>query len=230
MAVVVALGAFLTGCDPWGGKAAAYRAGSASSTRAVTAPFERVEADGATITVGAPFAPLTVRLYEDPRCPYCGQFERTGGGPQLAAMLKDGRVRVQYVMASFLDGRLGGEGSHRAVNALRAAAERGRFAEYHALLYAHQPEESEDGFTDAYLLELAGQVDGLRSPSFDAEVKGMRHRGFVAAAQAAYEEAGAPGTPTMEIAGARLPDAVRGALYDRDTFARLMRFVQNPGA
>ncbi|GAA5016690.1 hypothetical protein GCM10023335_42640 [Streptomyces siamensis] len=51
--------------------------------------------------------------------------------------------------ASFLDDRVGGSGSKRAVNALRAALEEGKFVEYHEVLYANQPEESVDGCTDA---------------------------------------------------------------------------------
>lgn len=90
---------------------------------------------------------------------------------------------TEYTLGSFLDDRVGGSGSKKAVNALRAALEAGKFAEYHEVLYAHQPEEAVDGFTDAYLLELAGQVDGLRGPAFDSAVKSMKYRAFVTASE-----------------------------------------------
>ncbi|KQX65456.1 hypothetical protein [Streptomyces sp. Root1310] len=57
---------------------------------------------------------------------------------------------------------------------LERALEEDKFAEYHELLYANQPEESVDGYTDAYLLELADQVEGLCGPTFDAAVKTIR--------------------------------------------------------
>lgn len=76
----------------------------------------------------------------------------------------DRRTRTEYTMASFLDDRLGGGGSKKAVNALRAALGEGKFVEYHEVLYANQPEESVDGYTTTALLDLAGEVEGLRDP------------------------------------------------------------------
>ncbi|WP_317633433.1 thioredoxin domain-containing protein [Streptomyces sp. HUAS TT20] len=127
---------------------------------------EKLGADGTTIMVGDPEASLTVHLYEDPRCPYCRQFETTGGAPELQDATVQRKAKTECTVASFLDGRLGGSGSKRAVNALRAALAAGKFTEYHAVLYANQPDESVDGFTDTHLLKLAGKVEGLRSSQY----------------------------------------------------------------
>ncbi|MHB9856948.1 DsbA family protein [Streptomyces sp. YIM S03343] len=191
---------------------------------------ERLAADGTTITVGDPHATMTVHLYEDPRCPVCKEFESTGAPALEDANLRRD-TRTEYTMASFLDDRLGGSGSRKAVNALRAALKEGKFTEYHAVLYAHQPEESEDGFTDTYLLKLAGQVKGLRGPDFDAAVKSMKYRDFVSTSEQAYERAGgsaAPhgwGTPTAVINGKRIPVDYSGILYDRKRFDAILRGV-----
>ncbi|MDQ0681105.1 protein-disulfide isomerase [Streptomyces achromogenes] len=158
---------------------------------------EKLDADCTTLTVGDPETPVTVHLHEDPRCPYCEEFETAGGGPQLREAMLDRRVGAEYTLASFLDDRVGGTGSKKAVNALRAALEEGKFVEYHEVLYANQPEESTDGHTDAYLLQLAGKVKGLGGPEFDAAVRSMKYRGFVTDSQKAYERAG----------GAREPEA-----------------------
>ncbi|MGW7383875.1 DsbA family protein [Streptomyces sp. NPDC054794] len=197
---------------------------------------EKLGADGTTITVGDPEASLTVHLYEDPRCPYCGEFETTGGAPELRDATVQRKARTQYTLASFLDDRLGGTGSKKAVNALRAALAEGKFAEYHAVLYANQPAESVDGYTDASLLKLARQVEGLRSPAFDAAVKSMKYRSFVAASQRAYEQAGGakepdgPGTPTAVINDVRIPLKYNGMLYDRTFFSGLLqRIHDDPG-
>ncbi|MFD7001427.1 thioredoxin domain-containing protein [Streptomyces mirabilis] len=139
---------------------------------------EKLGKDGTTILVGDPDAKMTVHLYEDPRCPYCEKFETTGGSSQLRDAMLDRRTRTEYTLASFLDDRVGGSGSKKAVNALRAALEHDKFVEYHEMLYAHQPEESTDGYTDACLLELAGKVEGLRGPEFNAAVKNMKYRSF----------------------------------------------------
>ena len=100
-----------------------------------------------------------VQVYLDPQCPFCAKFE-TGGGEGLAKAVRDGRAKAEYTVASFLDqGREGA--STRAANALRAALDAGRFAEYHAALYASQPQEgSPDAYTPEHLLRIADQVKG----------------------------------------------------------------------
>ncbi|MFJ7339667.1 thioredoxin domain-containing protein [Streptomyces sp. NPDC101110] len=191
---------------------------------------EKLGADGTTITVGDPGAKVKVHLYEDPRCPVCEQFEMSGG-PQLRKAMLERWASTEYTMASFLDDRVGGSGSKKAVNALRAALEQGKFVEYHEVLYYNQPEESVDGYTDARLLELAGQVEGLRSTVFDNAVKTMKYRDFVAASQKAYERAGdtsepeGPGTPTAVINDKRITAETAGVLYDSTMFTELLRQI-----
>ncbi|MFG2481023.1 DsbA family protein [Streptomyces fagopyri] len=192
---------------------------------------EKLGKDGTTIVVGDPDARVTVHLYEDPRCPVCEKFETTGGSPQLREAMLARRATTEYTLASFLDDRLGGSGSKKAVNALRAALEEDRFVEYHEVLYANQPEESVDGFSDARLLELAGQVEGLRGPAFDAAVKSMKYRSFVTTSEKAYERAGGakdpggPGTPSAVINDKRIPADYNSLLFDGDTFAELLREI-----
>jgi protein-disulfide isomerase len=229
-ALVTALLAACTACGERGGDN-----GEAGTRAATQAPDyvlleqvpERLDEDGTTITVGDPAARLPLRLYEDPRCPYCKEYETTGGGPVAQARLLSRDIRIDYTLASFLDDRLGGGGSARAVNALRAALEEDKFAEFHQVLYAHQPEESVDGFTEERLLQLAGQVDGLRGPEFDEAVRTMKYRDFVAASEKAYEEAGGaespqgPGTPTM-LTSDDLRRAPQDALYDPEAMQLLL--------
>lgn len=192
---------------------------------------EQVQPDGTSILVGDPEAQVTVHLYEDPRCPYCKEFETSGGGPVLTKWVLRRKVKVEYTMASFLDPRLGGNGSKKAVNALRAAVETGKFAEYHAVLYQNQPSEEVDGFTDARLLQLAGKVKGLRSPSFDTAVKSMKYRDFVDSTEKVFAAAGhynghaGPGTPTAEVDGYRIPVEYSGLLYKADLFEKYMARV-----
>ncbi len=195
---------------------------------------EKLAADGTTITVGDPDAEVRVHLYEDMRCPVCEEFEATGGLDLREAVLRR-EARASYTLASFLDDKLGGSGSKKAVNALRAALDADRFAEYHEVLYTHQPEEVVDGFTDARLLELAGLVDGLRTPAFESAVKTMKYRTFVIASERAFEadsaEAGERGaTPTAVINDVRVPDDIAGVLLDPVRFGELLQLIQDrPG-
>ncbi len=160
----------------------------------------RLESDGTTILVGDPSAPHTITLDEDPRCPICKQFE-TANGAQITALARAGKVNLKYTMASFLDKNFGGDGSKRAVNALRAAVPVNGFEALHALIYANQPDETTDGLTVNYLLDLASKVPGLRGPWFDAAVRGQTFFTFVDSSEDAFLHSGATGTPTVKIDG-----------------------------
>ncbi|MCE7550040.1 DsbA family protein [Streptomyces thermodiastaticus] len=214
----VLLGALATGCgsaahDGGGGGADGKPAARASAADVT----ESLASDGTTVRVGSPDARTVVHVYEDARCPVCRRFETKGGGEALRDLVRSGQVRAEYTLASFLDDRLGGHGSQKAANALRAALDAGKFAEYHDVLYAHQPEESVDGFTDAFLLDMASRVKGLRSKEFDAAVKDMKYRSFVTASEQAFERSGATGTPALKVDGTLVDGARYDQIFDKST-------------
>lgn len=221
VAAVLTLALALAGCDSGSGPADGSRLPeSRTSTPTATPPPPetatsspaagrgtipaRLEADGTTVTVGDPAAPHTLTVVEDPRCPYCEQFEQANAA-RIQQLEKAGTIRVQYTFASFLDQSLGGGGSKRAVNALRAAlgadGNGSGFVTLHTLVYEYQPNENSDGFTADFLLELAGKVPGLRTPAFDAAVRGQTYASFVTASENAFTKSGASGTPVVKIDG-----------------------------
>ncbi|GAA2889980.1 DsbA family protein [Streptomyces mexicanus] len=225
-AASVLVGALATGCGSVAhGGGSDHRADGAGgsdgkpsgrASRAVKIT-ESLAPDGTTVRVGSPQAKTVVHVYEDLRCPVCEDFETRGGGEALRDLVRSGQVRAEYTLASFLDDKLGGQGSEKAANALRAALEAGRFAEYHDVLFAHQPEESVDGYTDAFLLEMASRVKGLRGPEFDAAVKDMKYRGFVTASEKAFESSGATGTPTLKVDGKTVDGQLYNGIFDKNT-------------
>ncbi|MBN0044165.1 thioredoxin domain-containing protein [Streptomyces actuosus] len=222
----VLVGMLATGC---GGRASGKDHGAASATaQAYTDVHEIPESiapDGTTVRIGSPQAKVVVHVYEDLRCPVCKEFETQGGGEGLRDLVLSGGVRVEYTLASFLDERLAGEGSQKAANALRAALDAGRFVEYHEMLFAHQPEESVDGYTDAFLLKTASEIEGLRSTRFDAAVHGMKYRDFVAASEKAFEASGVPGTPGMKVNGNFVGDQLKDQIFDRQTLPLVIALV-----
>ncbi|MFD3943422.1 DsbA family protein [Streptomyces sp. NPDC058579] len=176
--------------------------------------------------VGNPGAISTVQVYEDPRCPVVEEYERTGA-KALRKLLLMGEIKAGYTFASFRDDRLGGDGSKRAVNALRAALEKGKFVEYHAVLFENQAAvESSGGFTTERLLKLAEKVPGLRDEAFDLAVRTMKYRSFVTASQQAYEQTGddpiGPGTPTIVVNGHTIDGGLYGANFDAPLFRLLV--------
>ncbi|MGA5067952.1 DsbA family protein [Streptomyces exfoliatus] len=211
----------------------AERPGTVTYASAQRLP-ERTAPDGTTIVVGNPAARSTVHVYEDPRCPVVEEFERTTGAA-LQKLLLDGEIKAEYTLASFRDVRLGGDGSKRAVNALRAALEKGKFVEYHAVLFENQAAvESGSGFTTERLLRLADEVPGLRDEAFDLAVRTMKYSSFVTASQQAYQRTGddpiGPGTPTIVVNGHHIDGGLYGVNFDANLFSLMVKDLhKNPG-
>ncbi|MGW6703443.1 thioredoxin domain-containing protein [Streptomyces sp. NPDC054956] len=175
--------------------------------------------DGSKIVVGRADAPRTAQVLVDPKCGYCSRFEEAGG-EALLELAADGKVKIEYGLASFLD-RGGASGSVKAVNALRASVDAGKFAEYHAAVFASQPKGR---FTDELLLRIADVVPGLRGEAFDAAVAGKKYAGWVREAEEGFEETGAQATPMVLVDGK--PVGSRdGSMFDAAAFTEALRGV-----
>lgn len=123
------------------------------------------KADGYALVVGDADAPTTIRVYEDPQCPVCAQFEKVVG-KKLAKAVDDGRVKVEYRIVSFLDDASANEYSSRAANLLVAVYETAgpeAFQKLHDDLYANQPAEGGPGPEDAALIEAAVAAGATKS-------------------------------------------------------------------
>lgn len=226
VAVAALLGGTVAGCGGGGadaakagaagaGKAGAGKAGAGADFVVRTSPIaDRLAklpatVDGGTVVVGREDAPHTVQVLVDPHCGYCAKFEQTGG-EALLKLAGDGGLKIQYVLASFLDAR--GSGSALAVNALRASVDKGKFAEYQAAVFASRPEGR---FTDEALLRIADGVPGLRgADDFDKAVAEQTYRGWVAEAAEAFRATGAQGTPLVLLDGKPLGKRAAGSIFD----------------
>lgn len=235
VASVALLGGAVVGCGSGAGGGSGSGAASASGGSEVvvrTSPIADqlaklpARVDGARIVVGSPDAPCTAQVLVDPKCGYCAKFEGAGG-ESLLRLAAAGRVKVEYVLASFLDGDGDGggggdggrSGSVRAVNALRASVDAGKFAEYHAAVFASQPKGK---FTDELLLKVADAVPGLRGPAFDAAVKERKYAGWVAEAERGFEATGAQGTPLVLVEGKPV-GARDGSMFDARAFTGTLK-------
>ncbi|WP_069811851.1 DsbA family protein [Streptomyces sp. TP-A0874] len=174
---------------------------SGEARRAVATPKNATGRNNLVIPVGKPGAPSTLTIYEDFRCPACRQFE-DAFRDTIRDLEKDGRLKVEYHLATIIDGNVGGTGSLRAANAAACAQDAGKFPEYHDVLFRNQPAEADDAFADnKRLVKLAEQVDGLVTDGFRKCVDGGEHDGWVEAANRAFLESGHEGTPTVLLDG-----------------------------
>ena len=139
----------------------------------VTVPVKR---DGGTVVVGKDDAKVTLDIYEDFLCPYCGKFEQTYH-QQIDQKIQAGAIKVRYHMLPLLNDRSDPPGySLDAANAALLAADAGKFVEFHNSLYAAgtQPQEGARGYDDDQLIKLGKDI-GITSPAFAAGIKSNQY-------------------------------------------------------
>nr|WSX51170.1 DsbA family protein [Streptomyces sp. NBC_00974] len=232
---VALLGGAVVGCGSGSGGGSGPAGGSGSASDGAAGPVRTspiadrlaelpARVDGARIVVGSADAPRTAQVLVDPMCGYCAKFEEAGG-ETLLKLAAAGQVKVEYVLASFLDGGGGGgggrSGSVKAVNALRASVDAGKFAEYHAAVFASQPKGK---FTDELLLKVADAVPGLRGAAFDEAVREQKYAGWVAEAEKGFEATGVQGTPMVRVEGKPV-GARDGSMFDARAFTETLKGV-----
>lgn len=121
--------------------------------------------DGVVVTVGKPGAKASIDVYADFLCPICGEFEKQyKSGIEQA--INDGKLQVRYHMVPLLNERSSPPGySLDSANAALAAADAGKFLQFHDALFANQPEEGKRGYDKAQLIELGKNV-GITDAAF----------------------------------------------------------------
>ncbi|MFH8384042.1 DsbA family protein [Kitasatospora sp. NPDC018058] len=179
------------------------KASAASSAGQLVVPANATGPDGTVITYGKADAPHTMEVYEDFRCPVCKHFE-AANGQTVKQLTEDGQIKVEFHLAAFLDKNLGGKGSRTALAAAGAALNEGvdKFKAFHDVLYANQPDEREDGFGDVdHILDLAGQVPGLKTDAFVKAVTDKTYAPWAAKVADAFNNSQVTGTPTVKVDG-----------------------------
>ncbi|WP_105968532.1 thioredoxin domain-containing protein [Streptomyces geranii] len=187
----------------------------------VVAPANTTGTNGTTVILGKSTAKKTLKLYEDPRCPICAQFEETVG-PTLKADFDAGKFKIQYIGGTFLDGdtdsdgkiEIGsrGEGSKNAMSAMGAALNVSpeAFLEYKTALYStkYHPDESDDKFkSDDYLIKVADTIPALKNnKAFQAAVKDGKYDAWALAMSQTFNtnKDGVNGTPSLVMDGKKL--------------------------
>ncbi|WP_145762938.1 DsbA family protein [Streptomyces brevispora] len=186
------------------GVIAANSGGKSSKDKAsgpVVAPSGATGKDSLAIQVGPADAPSTLTIWEDFRCPVCAQFENAFRDT-IHGLEQSGQLKVEYHLATLIDGNLGGSGSRKAANAAACAQDAGKFPAYHDVLYRNQPQESDDAFGDnSKLIDLSKKVDGLDTPTFRSCVDDGTHDSWVQKSNTAFQNGGFQGTPTALLNG-----------------------------
>jgi protein-disulfide isomerase len=184
---------------------------SASKPQAYTAPtngtvvvdkYADPSNKATALSYGSATAPHTLSIYEDFRCPYCKGLE-TGSASVYKSYVAAGTLRVLFHPVTLLDANHPGtSGSLHSGAASVCAASVGKFDEYHDALYAEQPDESVDGYSDdSTLISVAKHVPGLDTPAFESCVTAGTYKGLVQQNMADFNTLRMDGTPTLLLDG-----------------------------
>ncbi|MEU0893946.1 thioredoxin domain-containing protein [Streptomyces massasporeus] len=176
----------------------------------VVAPANTRGTDGTTVVIGKDSA-KTLKVYEDPRCPICAQFEQAVG-PTMKKDIDDGKYKMEFIGATFIDNKDNGEGSKNAMSALGAALNVSdkAFLDYKAALYSakYHPEETTDKFKDdSYLIKVANTVPELKNnKKFQDAVEKGTYDAWAMAMSKAFDDNkdGVQGTPGFVMDGKQL--------------------------
>jgi len=166
--------------------------------------FPRNVVAGYAMPYGKSSSPVTVDVYEDFMCPFCGAFEHAS---RDLVKKYAGRVAFRYHIISFLDRSSSNHYSTRAANALGVvldAAGPKVAKRFHDELYSNQPSEGSAGLADSQLVNFAVSA-GAKEADVQAGIDELRYRQWVANATDVASRNGVSGTPTIFVNGQKLP-------------------------
>jgi protein-disulfide isomerase len=145
-------------------------------------------------TLGRATAPVTLREFIDPQCPYCQQFETQVMPSIIKNYVRTGKLRIQMEPWAFI-----GPDSVRGQAAELAAAQQNKAFNYTALLYDNQGTENTGWLNDRMIAAITTSIPDLHVHTLlDA-----RSSGAIKTAQKTVDDLATTdkvtGTPTLYV-------------------------------
>ncbi|MEV0895669.1 thioredoxin domain-containing protein [Actinoplanes sp. NPDC049802] len=154
------------------------------------------------IRIGEADAKVTLSVYFDYMCPYCGRFEQANHG-DIQALVSDGTAALEMHPLAFLDDQSrGAQYSTRAANAVVTVADKdaAHVLAFNTALFENQPEEGTEGLDDARIAEIAAGV-GVPQNVIDQFADRTYVPWIAKSNDNAFKNDGIKGTPTVKING-----------------------------
>ncbi len=156
------------------------------------APSPVALADGKTL--GSSGAPVTVDVWADFQCPFCGTLSEQTEPQLVTTYVATGKAKLVFHDFAFL-----GQESIDAAVAATCAEQQGKFWPYHDYLYANQGfTENSGAFAPARLLQIASAV-GLDQATFNTCIADPATTTAVQQEHQQGVGAGIQGTPTIFV-------------------------------
>ena len=178
------------------------------TTSSATPPNATAAKDGIVVNPGkaAAGAPV-VELFFDYQCPVCKQFEGIYGA-SLKSLAESGAIELHYRNMTFLDNNLNNDASLRAGIGAACSDFAGKYSAYHDELYANQPANEGDGYTDEVLRDSIPATVGIAEAdltTFQACYDEQTTKAFVQGSNDSAAKAGVNATPSFRVNGKDLP-------------------------
>jgi len=171
-------------------------------------PTDDQHAYGVPYGTATPDAPV-LEIWEDFQCPACGAVEEANGAG-IESLADAGKVQLIWRPTAFLDRNLGNDASARATAAWGCAIDAGKAKEYHATVFANQPEVEGTGWTNEELIAFAGDagIAGAELDTFTQCVADATYLGWSANSTEVFYTSNIPGTPLAKINGVEIPTEI----------------------
>lgn len=167
----------------------------------------------------SPDAPV-LEIWEDFQCPACGAVEQANGAG-IESLADAGKIQLIWRPSTFLDRNLGNNASARATAAFGCAIDAGKGKEFHATIFANQPEQEGTGWTDEELIGFGGEVGiaGADLETFTQCVTDGTYLGWAANSTEVFYSSNIPGTPLAKVNGVEIPTEI---LVDQASLEQLI--------
>lgn len=148
---------------------------------------------GDPLALGSVNAPVVLVEYSEFQCPFCGMFTRNTQPTLIKKYVANGTLRIEWRDFPYL-----GPESTSAALASRAAANQGKFWQYHDALFAHQFSPNSNHLTVPYLTGIATTL-GLDLEKFKTDMNSAATKDAVAADFSEGQSIGVTGTPSFLV-------------------------------
>ena len=145
-------------------------------------------------SLGRDDAPLTLRVYTEPQCPYCREWSATTFPVVVDNFVRNGKLRVEFRGMAFVS-----SDSVRGLRTLFALGEQNKLFEGESLLYANQGTEGSGWLSAAFLSRLVAALPGVDAVKLERDISGKNVAAEIDKANAQASAAGVNSTPTIFV-------------------------------
>ena len=145
--------------------------------------------------LGSKDAPITMVEFGDYQCFYCNQFYHTTEPDIVKNYIETGKVKLVFKDLTII-----GQDSVNAAHATHCAQEKGKFWQYHDMLYNNWAGENTGWASSKNLLVFANKIN-ITTSDFDACMSNSRYISVVKGSVSDAQTLGLTGTPDFFIIG-----------------------------